>query len=274
MSQIIPPTVDRGKKPLETEMLVVINDTQLYRQCDQEALGASLAFIDHYKDKITHFVLNGDIMDFEEQSKYSHFPEQHGQSSLEIKAGRWLINYLTKLLPNTEKVFILGNHDARWENMLANQNIGLEEWVTPFEEMFNLPNLGWQVIKYGRGHYYRWHDRIFWHGHRAGAKSNIGKMELEDSGVSSTTAHINRNAYWENRDAFGNLRSGIAHGGFSKDNLGFVRKANTSWSQGFGVYYWYPEIGEQVYSIIMQHGIPSFIYAGQKFTGKGFEIPL
>lgn len=258
----------------EMEMLVVVNDTQLYRQCDEEALGALIAFLEHYKDKITHFVFNGDIMDFEEQSVYAKFPDQHGQTSLEIKAGRWLLNCISNLLPYSEKVFILGNHDQRWENLLKNQNMGLEEWVVPFDEMFNLRGLGYKTIDYGRGNYYRWHDRIFWHGHRAGAKSNIGKMELEDSGVSSTTAHINRNSYWEIRDAFGNLRMGIAHGGFSKDNLGFVKKANTSWSQGFGVYYWTPETGEQAYSVVMKHGIPSFIFNGRKFTGKGWRIPI
>jgi hypothetical protein len=258
----------------ETEMLVVINDTQLYRQCDEEALGAAISFIEYYKDKITHFVLNGDIMDMEEQSTYAHFPEQHGQSSLEIKAGKWLISYLTELLPNAERVFVFGNHDARWSNMLKNQNIGLEEWVTPFEEMFDLPSKGWKVVPYGRGHFYRWHDRIFWHGARAGAKSNVSKQELDDAGVSVTTAHINRNMYHEQVDAWRNFKSAIAHGGFSKDNLGFVKKANTSWSQGFGVYYWHDEIGEQVYSVVLKHGTPSFIWDGKKFTGRGWQIPL
>lgn len=262
-------------KPVHTtEMLVVINDTQLKRQCDEEALGACLAFIEHYKDDITHFVFNGDILDMEEQSNYAKYPDQQGQSTIEIKAGQWLFKYISSLLPRAEKVFVFGNHDQRWENLLRNQSMGIEAWVTPFEEMFQFRELGYKSIPYGMGNYYRWHDRIFWHGHRSGAKSNIPKLELEEAGISVTTAHINRNMFYEYIDALGVYKSGITHGGFSKDNLSFMKKANTGWAQGFGVYFWNEEIGEQPYSIIMKHGNPSFIWNNKKFTGRGWSIPI
>jgi len=256
-----------------TEMLVVVNDTQLKRQCDEEALGACIAFLEEYVDEITHFVFNGDILDMEEQSSFSKFPDQHGQSKEEIEAGKWLFRYISALLPNAEKVFIYGNHDARWDNLIKNQTMGLEAWIRPFEEMFEFKELDFQVIPYGTGNYYRWHDRIFWHGHRAGAKSNIPKLELEEAGISVTTAHINRNMFFEYVDAMGTYKSGITHGGFSKNNLSFMKKASTGWSQGFGVYYWNDEIGEQPYSIIMKHKNPTFIFEGKKFTGKGFRLP-
>lgn len=258
----------------DTEMLVVVNDTQLKRQCDEEALGACIAFLEEYRDKITHFVFNGDIMDFEEQSTFSKSPDQHGQSNIEIKAGQWLLRYISELLPFAEKVFVFGNHDARWENLIRNQNMGLEEWVVPFDEMFSLTRLGYKQVPYGMGNYYRWHDRIFWHGHRSGAKSNIPKLELEEVGVSVTTAHINRNMFFEYVDALGLYKSGITHGGFSRNNLSFMKKANTGWSQGFGVYYWNPEIGEQPYLITMKHGNPTFLWNGMKFSGRGWKIPL
>lgn len=257
----------------DTEMLVVFNDTQLKRNCDEEALGAGIAFLEHYKDKITHFVFNGDIMDFEEQSLFAKFPDQHGQSSIEIRAGKWLIKYISELLPNATKIFVMGNHDQRWENMIKNQTMGIEEWIIPFDDMFGLSNQGWQLIDYGRGKFYRWHDRIFWHGARSGQKSNVPKLEYEDNFVSVTTAHINRNMYWETVDTFKNHKSAIAHGGFSKDNLGFVKKSNTTWSQGFGVYYWDEVVGEQVYSVVLKHGSPIFIYNGLKFDGRGWRIP-
>lgn len=258
---------------VSSEMLVVFNDTQLKRQCDEEALGAALSFVKEHKKQITHFIFNGDILDFEEQSDYSKYPDMRGQSEKEIKSGQWLISYISELLPNAERVFIMGNHDARWSNMIKNQTMGFESWVVPFDEMFLLTQQEWQVIEYGKGNYYRWHDRIFWHGHRSGSKSNIPRLELDDAGVSVTTAHINRNMFHEYIDAFGNYKSAVTHGGFSKDNLEFIKKANTGWMQGFGVYFWHKSIGEQVFPIIMRHGTPKFMWGGKMYDGKGFKLP-
>lgn len=267
---IIPPALNAT-----TEMLVVFNDTQLKRNCDEEALGAAIAFLETYKDKITHFIFNGDILDFEEQSMYAHTPDMQGQTHDEIESGKWLIRYISELLPNAERVFIWGNHEARFYNFLKNNNMGLQDWLISPEDMFGLRTYNWRIIEYGRGRYYKWHDhRIFWHGSRAGLKSNIVKQELDDTGgISVTTAHINRNMYHEQVDAWGNHKSAIAHGGFSKNNLPYIKKAATSWSQGFGVYYWHNDIGEQAYSIVMKHGHPEFIWNGLKFSGRGFKIP-
>lgn len=255
-------------------MLVVVNDTQLKRNCDEEALGAFLAFLEKYKDKITHFVFNGDILDFEEQSLYAKSPDQIGQTQEEIEAGRWLIEHISSRLPWQEKVFILGNHEDRWANFLRDQHNGIEHWIKTIGEMYGLSKNGWNQVKYGRGNFYRWHDRIFWHGHRSGAKANIPKLELEDAGVSVTTAHINRNMYFESIDALGHAKSGVTHGGFSRNNLPFMKKANTGWSQGFGIYFWEEGVGEQVYSVVMNHGNPRFIYDGHVFDGKGWAIPV
>jgi len=254
-------------------MLVVLNDTQLYRNCDEEALGAALSFIKEYKDKITHLVLNGDITDYEQQSKFAKLPDGYQQALDEIQSTKWLFKYLAELCPNAEKVMIDGNHDMRWSNMMKDQTMGIEHWLKTPSEMFRYKELGWKHIPYAVGNFYRWHDRAFWHGSRAGKKMDIAKAELDDMlGLSVTTAHINRNMYHEEREATGKLRSAYTHGGFSKDNLNFVRSANSKWSQGFGVYYWSKETGEQAYSINMRHHKPEFIFEGKVFSGRGFKI--
>jgi hypothetical protein len=261
------------KKQNKVEMLVDFNDTQLYRNCDEEALGAGLQFLRHYKDQITHFVANGDITDYEQQSKFAKLPDGYQQALDEIQSTKWFFKEIARILPNAEKIMIDGNHDMRWENMMKDQTMGIEHWLKTPAEMFQYKALGWKHIGYGRGKYYRWHDRIFWHGQRAGKKMDVAKAELDDAlGLSVTTAHINKNMYHEQREITGKLRSAYIHGGFSKDNLNFVRSANSKWSQGFGVYYWSKETGEQVYPIVMSHGKPRFIYEGKVFDGTGFRI--
>jgi hypothetical protein len=258
--------------PAQVEMLVVLNDLQLYRQCDEEALGAAIKFITAYKDRITHIVANGDITDYESQSRFSKSPDSYDRAHEEIEATRWFFKTLTDLCPKAEKVMVDGNHDARWENFIKDQTMGLEEWVATPDVMFRYKELGWKHVRYGSGQFYEWHNHIFWHGHRAGAKTNIPKAELEDAGVSGTSAHVNRNMYYEYRSALGKPMFWMTHGGFSKDNLSFMKKANTNWAQGFGVYYYTKDNGISPYMITMRHENPSFIFEGKMFDGRGFTI--
>lgn len=257
-----------------TEMLVVFNDTQLLKEADQEAIGAFLKYVEANKDRITHLIANGDIADFTAQSAFEKSLDQMNSTNDEVEATRWLFDYLSKLLPNAEKVFIEGNHEARWSNLIDAET-GNEAWIKTMDEQFGLTEGGWQQIGYGSGQYYEWHNRIFWHGHRSGAKSNVPKLEMEDAGVSVTTAHINRNMFHETTDARGERKSGIVHGGFSRDNLGFMKKANTGWSQGFGVYFYDEKTKtETPYLVTMTHRNPRFVGPdGVLYDGAGWSIP-
>jgi hypothetical protein len=260
--------------PQHAEMLVVLNDMQLVSSVDPEALGAAFRFIDANKDKITHLVLNGDISDYEQQTSFAKTPDSFGKALEEIEATQWVLEWLSMRLPNAKKVMIDGNHEDRWQHYIQDQTTGLEQWVKTPDEMFRFRELGFEHIPYGRGKFFQWHDRIFWHGSRAGAKANIPKLELEDAGVSTTTGHINRNMEHESRDALGHLKLSVVHAGFSRDDLSFVKKANPGWTQGFGVYYWDKKAGEQAYSIRMTAGNPRFIWNGEVFDGTGFKIGM
>lgn len=262
---------DRGLDRAE-EMLVVFNDIQ-FVQADPEALGAALKFIKANRKQITHFVLNGDILDMEAASKFPKNPDEIGHTSEEIDQANWFLQTISELLPDAKKVFIKGNHEARWENFLKNQTSGVEEFLITLEEKLGLDKLGYEVVDYGRGKFWEWHDLIFWHGSRAGAKSNIPKLELDDTGgVPVVTGHINRNMFHESVDIRGKKRFAMALGGFSKDDLRFVKKANSAWAQGFAVMYYSKQTGIQPYMIMMEHHRPAFIWNGEIFSGQGFKI--
>jgi hypothetical protein len=255
-----------------TEMLVVFNDTQLLRETDQEALGAFLKYVEANKSRITHIVANGDIADFSAQSFFSKDLSTMNSAHDEIEAVRWLIDTLSEKLPNAKKVFIEGNHEERWSNMIDNEK-GNKEWIRSIDEQFGLSENGWRHIKYGSGQTYEWHDRIFWHGHRS--SMYVAKAELNDAGTSVTTGHINRNQFHEQTDARGVRKTALTHGGFSKDNLGFMKKANTGWAQGFGVYFYDQKTKtETPYMVSFAHRSPRFIGPdGNLYDGKGFKIP-
>ncbi len=258
-----------------TEMMVVCNDFQ-FPDCDEEAVGAFLKFVNSNKRKITHFVINGDLADNKMQSKFpKDLEELATRTQREIDTVDWFLHTITKYLPNAEKVWAFGNHDKpRWENLFKNEVNGVKPWLKTIEEMFDLEKRGWKTLEYGQGQAYRWHDRLVWHGTRAGIKSNIGKLEFEDTGVGSTTGHTNRNTFWEVRNALGELFWSIGHAGFSEDNLEFVKKANSGWSLGFGIYYWHPKVGEQPYMVLMKHNSGRFIDpTGVIYSGKGFKLP-
>lgn len=257
---------------LYSEMLVVINDLQLLRNADDQAVGAMMHYLEANGKKITHLVLNGDIVDMEQANMFGSTPDQAGTMADEIAAMRWFIDSINRMLPDAKKVLVEGNHEDRFKNYIANQTNGIEEWIKDPREVYGIGS-DWDVVPYRAGSFYEWRDRVFWHGHRAGAKAHIAKLELQDAGESVTTAHINRNQYHEERTARGRLMSGIVHGGFSKDNLHFMKKANTSWSQGFGVYFWDQKVGEQPYSVVMKHGNPRFIGPdGVIYSGEGYNL--
>lgn len=257
-----------------THRLLVANDPQLLRNADDEAIGAFIRYGEDTGKTVTHFIVNGDLTDNEKASVFPKMPRAgEDVTGDEIEATKWFLKKCESMFPNASLILIYGNHDKeRYFNYLKGQENGIEHFIKSYEEAMGIGER-WKTVEYGAGNYYKWHDRIFWHGHRSGSKAHIAKLELQDAGVSVTTAHINKNQYHEERNALGELTTGIVHGGFSKDNLQFMKTANTRWSQGFGEYFWDKKTGEQPYSIIMRHGNPRFIAPnGKIYDGKGYNL--
>lgn len=256
------------------EKLLVISDMQLLQETNEPAVGALLKYMEDQADTFTHVVLNGDIIDFHQQSSFSS-DNQLGDSVTvdEQVAGRWFIDWMEEHFPQAEKVFMMGNHENRYKNMYENTNNGVKQYLRPFKEVFGLEN--WDVKEYGRGQNYDWHGRKFVHGTRAGQKTNIAKLVMEDSWRSTTQGHATTNRMWEFVDADGNSFTTFVHSGFSKtaeyDKSGFNKPSN-----GFGVYYWNEVNGkgfESAYQVIFGQTSPRFISPeGNLYDGEGFDL--
>lgn len=282
-SEVIQPTAEESelmKRAQEQqpkgykEKLLVISDIQLLQETNEPAVGALLKYMEDQASTFTHVILNGDIIDFHQQSSFKA-DNQMGDSVTidEQVAGRWFIGWMGSHFPQAEKVFMKGNHEARYDNMYENTNNGVKQYLRPFEEVFGLQD--WEVKEYGRGQNYDWHGRKFIHGTRAGQKTNIAKLVMEDSWRPTTQGHATTNRMWEFVDADGNSNTTFVHAGFSKtadyDKSGFNKPSN-----GFGVYYW-NEIGgkgfENAYQIIFSQNNPRFVSPeGNLYDGEGFSL--
>lgn len=256
------------------EKLLVISDLQLLHETNEEGVGALLEYMKDQAPSFTHIVLNGDIIDFHQQSSFSS-DNQLGDSVTidEQVAGRWFIDWMGEHFPDAKKVFLKGNHEQRYDHMYENTTNGVKPYLKPFEEVFGLE--GWEVLEYGKGQNFDWHGRKFVHGTRGGLKMNIPKLMMEDTWRPTTVGHSTTNRMWEFVDADGNSFTSFVHAGFSKtaeyDKSGFNKPSN-----GFGVYYYSEVKGKKIenaYQVIFGQNNPRFISPeGNLYDGQGFDL--
>ncbi len=256
------------------EKLLVISDLQLLQESNEGGIGALVKYIIDQGHTFTHVVLNGDIMDFTQQSGFRK-NNQLGDSVTrdEQVAGRWFIDLINQYLPDAKKVYMKGNHEARYDNLYLDTNNGVEQYLRPFEEVFGLQ--GWEVHTYGNGESYDWHGRKIRHGTKSGAVMNIPKIEMERNWHSNTVGHAITNRMWEHVDADGNSYTSFVHAGFSK-TAAYDKSGDKKPSNGFGVYYWTEVRGKPVetaYQIIFPANNPRFISPeGTLYDGTGYNL--
>src|SRR4051794_21023816 len=66
--------------------------------------------------KPTHHVINGDLLDAFEMSRFSKDPRRFGQTVEEVQMANRLLDELPAASPDTITTFIAGNHSARITN--------------------------------------------------------------------------------------------------------------------------------------------------------------
>ena len=256
------------------EKLLVIGDLQLLHETNQEGVGALMKYMADQAPTFTHVVLNGDIIDFQQQSGFRK-DNQEGDSVTQDEqvAGRWFIDWVNQRFPNAKKVFMMGNHENRYRNMYLDSTNGVQQYLRPFEEVFGLE--GWEVHQYGNGESYDWHGRKIRHGTRTGAVMNIPKIEMERNWKPNTVGHAVVNRMWEKVDSDGESYVSLVHSGFSR-TAEYDRSGDKTPSNGFGVYYWTEVRGKPVescYQIMFSATCPRFISPeGILYDGTGFNL--
>lgn len=257
------------------DKMLVVSDLQLLHETNDEGVGALVKYIKDQGKTFTHVVLNGDIIDFQQQSGFRK-DNQMGDSVTQDEqvAGRWFIDFINKECPDAKKVFMKGNHEQRYANMYLDSNNGVKQYLRPFEEVFGLED--WEVHEYGQGESYTWvSGRKVRHGTKAGVVQNIPKIEMERNWRSTTLGHAITDRSWVFVDSDGNVFTSFVHSGFSKTAT-YDRSGDKKPSNGFGVYYYTEVKGkgvENVYPIVFSAVNPRFISPeGKLYDGSKFDL--
>jgi hypothetical protein len=110
-----------GRLPLELKngTVLVGSDFHIWPGEESTCLRAFKKFVDDIKPNIV--ILNGDVMDFPRISRHPQNWEKAPDPQEEIEAAQDHLNDIEKATKRgTRKVWTQGNHDARFEQMIAN----------------------------------------------------------------------------------------------------------------------------------------------------------
>lgn len=132
----------------------------------------------------------GDICDFYSISTFDKSPERQLNLSVEMKAGRDIIEKFVYACPKAERYFMLGNHEDRlrkflWNNPAINGCIDIKDKLGLNEFNFN-------VYDYGENFVYKG-VLIYTHGNKANKHSGYtARNILDDNGLSTIFGHTHR----------------------------------------------------------------------------------
>lgn len=160
----LPDPIDRSSQPyiLESEgWWLVLSDTH-FPFHDNSTI--ELAIKEAIKYKVAGVLLNGDILDFHELSRFDKTPDDPRYTS-EIGMGREFLRWLRHKLPKARIVYKDGNHEERLYSYLCNKApalFGLDVLTIP--NLLQFENFGIEhvserrVIKAGRLHIIHGHE--------------------------------------------------------------------------------------------------------------------
>lgn len=110
-----------GRHPLEIKngSVIIGSDFHIWPGEESTCLRAFKKFVDELKPQAV--ILNGDVMDFPRISRHPQNWESAPDPQEEIEAAQDHLNdIVSRCKRGAQKIWTLGNHDARFESMIAN----------------------------------------------------------------------------------------------------------------------------------------------------------
>jgi hypothetical protein len=253
------------------KLVVVANDFHVPWH-DEQALALLQLFLQ--REKPDWLILNGDLMDFWEISRFDLTPRTGKAFIEEIKIGKGILKSFRHILPRARITWIEGNHEFRLRKYLirqAKELYGLPGLSVP--DLFGLKKLGIDYvpchplaskftdnfIKVGSLYVGHW-DKISVHGGYA------AKGLVETKGVSLLQAHTHRFGAHARTTVDGRVLLGIENFCMCRREASYVTRPN--WQLGFSVIYLKAATGKaQWCPILITHD--GFFWKGSEHTPEG-----
>jgi len=223
---------------------------------DEHALGLVRDFAQDYHPDV--LVILGDWFDCYQVSNFTNKPDRISTLQREIDDGVEALETLVKGLTR-DRVFIFGNHEARWHRYLEKQAPELQGLrALELERLFNLNKLYFDTVPYGDVH--EVHDMGFTHGSRVSKHSGrTAQFHMDDYNQSLCMGHSHRQGVYK-RTHYGETLRAYEMGHLTEGNPEYKNKPE-NWQQGFGVVWTDEETNRSwVEQIEIQDG--DFMYHG------------
>jgi hypothetical protein len=243
---------------IEKGKVVVFSDAHFQPDETTTAFKALIQIIKAFKPEIKAVVANGDIFDGSQASRHPRINwSQTPTVKEELEACQFFMTEIEKAASkNTELIWTLGNHDARFETFLSNSGITTYEGVLGFslKDHFPLWKSCWS--------FYVNEDTCIKHRWKGGF--NGGRANTLNSGLNYITGHTHNLSAMPLTDSNGTrwgVQTGCLADPKSEAFIHYTEDAPTDWRSGFVLLSW--ENGRMLMpELIMVSGEDEFEFRG------------
>lgn len=215
------------RKKLSPEIAVVAGDFH-FDYHDKHIVALFLSFLSWLKPDTV--IINGDLVDFYEISRFSKDPKRIGTLQHELDIAKYFLEEVRRILPRSHIIYMAGNHDARMNEFLKNHpNIASLRALT-LESLLTLHDLGIQFIPYEERLHFG--DLVIWHGDKA--NKHAAASYLNDWVVSGIFNHkhnmqvMHKRSIWRDDVV-------VMNGCMCDMNQAYIKGGEANWQHGWCV---------------------------------------
>ena len=217
------------------EKCVVANDFHIPYE-DKKVIKLWFEFLEDFKPDTV--VINGDLLDCWELSRFDKDPRRGIKFKEEIQKGEEFFAKLRETLPKAHIVYIFGNHEFRLQHYIIKNAAALIYFnEISIEDFMHLKEYGVEVVNSGlKESYYKYGNLYISHFNKVSKHAGYtAKTLVDDKGVSVMQAHTHRFGLSIRRHLNDEYLGGWENGCMCDLSPSYILSPN--WCHGFSVVY-------------------------------------